>query len=197
MTTLRSFSVSVLAAALFVSALTTRAALPEYKLGEVALEDVITPVTLQVVNPEATDVLRQQVAQQVPSVARQIRSSSADAEAEMRTAIAAARVSFLVSLKKALSDRTPVPADVGTPAYVSTLRDAVNGAPKNLPWARLAPLWVRGESDETSVNTLLQPLREIMAQPIVADLKDVPSTNGATEKKDEKKPEAPRGDRAA
>ena len=175
MTTLRSFSaVSVLAAALFVSALSTRAALPEYKLGDVALEDVVTPVTLQVVNPEATDVLRQKVAQQVPSVARQIRSSSADAEAEIRSAISTARVSFLATLQQALSGRAPVSADVGTPAYAATLRDAANGAPKNLPWARLAPLWVRGASDETIVNALLQPLREVMAQPIVADLKDNP-----------------------
>ncbi len=162
-------AVAVLATVLFSSLAPLRAAFPDYKLGDVATEDVITPVQLRVINPDATDALKEKVAQQVPSIVRQTVPATAEAEADLRAAIASARTSFLAVLKIALNGRTPVVADIDSPAYVAAIRQFGSEAPRYLPLSRLAPLWVRGAADEPLEETLLEPLREVMTQPIVAD----------------------------
>ena len=166
-------AVAVLVTALLVSA-PARAAVPEYRLGDVAAEEVVTPVPLFVVNPDATEALRQMMAQQVPSIVRRTVPSAAEAETELRAAVAAERTDFLAALQVALNGRAPTADDLDTPAFVSTVRDASRDAPKNPPIVLLAPFWVRGASDEAVVESLLQPVREIMAQPIVADKEENP-----------------------
>src|SRR5687767_1531338 len=42
----------------------------DYRLGDVATEDVVTPVPLLVVNPVATEALKQKIAEQIPVVVR-------------------------------------------------------------------------------------------------------------------------------
>jgi hypothetical protein len=172
---LRTFSsVTVLVTALFLSVGLMRAALPDYKLGDVATDDVITPVPLLVVNPDATDALKQKVAQQVPTIVRRIVPSTAEAEAELRASIATAQKNFMAAMTVALNGRSPTAADLDSPAYAATLRDAVRDGPKYMPFARLAPLWVRGTSDAIVVDSLLQPVREVLAQPIVGDTLENP-----------------------
>src|SRR4051812_8652108 len=149
--------------------ITATAAMPDYKVGDAALEDVVTPVRLLVVNPDATDTLKQEVADRVPIVMRRTAPSTAEAEAELRASIAAARIRFLSSLNIALGGRPTTAAEVGSEFYRDTLRKvALDDAP-NLPFAQLAPLWVSGFTDESVIESLLHPLREIMASPIVAE----------------------------
>lgn len=143
------------------------AAVPDYKLGDVATEDVVTPVAFVVVNPEATEALRQKVAAQVPFIVRQTTPSAAEAEAELRTTVANTKKNFLAALQRALGGRVPAEADLSSSAFAATLRDVVRDAAKDLPLDKLAPLWVRGASDETLVESLAQPVRSVMAQPII------------------------------
>lgn len=145
------------------------AAMPDYKAGDVAVEDVITPVRLQVANPEATDTLKREVADRVPVVMRRTAPTTAEVEAELRASIATARIRFLSSLNIALGGRPTTAAEVGSEFYLETLRKVALDSPPNLPLARLAPLWVGGFTDETVIEALLHPLREIMASPIVAE----------------------------
>jgi hypothetical protein len=167
-------AVAVLATVLFSFLAPMRAALPDYKLGDVVTEDVITPVQLRVINPDATDVLKEKVAQQIPTIIRRTVPTSAEAEADLRAAIATARTNFLATLKIALNGRAPVAADVDSPAYVAAIRQVTLEVAKYLPLSRLAPLWVRGAADEPLVENLLEPLRQVMAQPIVADKMENP-----------------------
>ncbi len=148
------------------------AATPDYKLGDIAKEDVITPVGLLVVNPEATEILKQKVSQQVQFIVRQTTPSAGEAEAELRENIAAARRNFLAALQRALNGRPPVEADLDSPAFATTIRDVARESAKDLPLDNLAPLWGRGASDVAFVESLLQPVREVMAQPIVASKTD-------------------------
>ncbi|MBL9189641.1 MAG: hypothetical protein JNK23_19325 [Opitutaceae bacterium] len=143
------------------------AAVPDYKLGDVAAEDVITPVPLLVVNPEATEALRQKVAQQVHLIVRHVPSTTAEAEADLRDKIVKARADFIVALETALGGRRLTEADVQTAAYERTLRAARQKA-RDLPFEKFAPLWVRGEGDEPLVAAMVQAVREVMVQPIVA-----------------------------
>jgi hypothetical protein len=162
-------ALAVLATVWFSSVLPVRAAVPEYKLGEIASEDVITPVQLQVVNPDATEALKEKVAQQVPTIVRHTLPAAAEAEADLRASIATARTNFMAALTTALNGRSPVASDLDSAAYVNTLRQVGRESAKFLPLSRLAPMWVRGTSDEPLVDNLLEPMREVMAQPIVAD----------------------------
>jgi hypothetical protein len=57
--------------------------------------------------------------------------------------------------------------DLDTPAYTNAIRDLVRESPKDFPCDQLACLWIRGMSDESVVESLLQPIRKVMAQPIV------------------------------
>src|SRR5262245_23387916 len=77
-----------------------RAAVADYKLGDVADTDVVTPVPLLVVNPEATEVLKQKASAEVRFVVRHAPDVVKEAEAELREQIAAARRNFMLHLQQ-------------------------------------------------------------------------------------------------
>jgi len=168
MVTIRASSAAVFLAAALLSPLQAAPEAPtDYKLGDLAREDIITPVPLLVVNPAATEALKQKVAQQVQFIIRIRPQGAADAEKELRDNIAAARSKFMSALQRALGGRAPTEADLATPALTDAIRDTARDFPKDLPFDRLASYWVRGASEDFFVEGLLQPLREVMAQPIV------------------------------
>ncbi|HUL54704.1 MAG TPA: hypothetical protein VLT83_14970 [Opitutaceae bacterium] len=167
-------AVIVLGAALLLPRPGARAAVPDYKLGDVAAEDVVTPVRLQVVNPDATDELKKKVALQAPFVVRRTPQSAEDAEQDLRRSVGAARARFLAALRAAMPDRAPSLADLDSPAVKAAIQEAGSEFPKDLPIDKLGPLWTLGGSDEAVVLTLLRPLREVMAQPIVGNKTDNP-----------------------
>jgi len=150
------------------------AAVPHIQLGEVATEDVITPVPLVVVDPEATDALREKVALQSPSIVRYAPQTISEVEAELRATVAAAKTKFMTALD-ALQDHPPTEADIGTAVYTAAVEYTAHSSIKNLPLEQLTALWLRGKSDQPLVDRLLAPIREVMAQPIVGGAKtDLP-----------------------
>jgi hypothetical protein len=158
------------ALALLISALVSHvhsapAAVPEYKLGDVAESDVITPVALQVVNPEATETLKQKVAQEVRLVVRHAPQLLVEAEVDLRETLAKARRNFMTNVQQ---------SDFESPDFARVVRQIASSSPKDLPFDTLAPLWVRGQSDAAIIDGLLQPLREVMVQPIVNNKTDPP-----------------------
>lgn len=162
-------AITVLVAALILPLHSGHAAPPDYRLGDVAKEDVITPVRLFVMNPDATDALKQKVALQVPIVVRRTPESADEAEQDLRQSIATARTKFMAALQGALHDRAPNVADLDLPAGTSAIQEVGRESPQDLPIDKLAPLWVLGASDGPFVENLLRPLREVMAQPIVGN----------------------------
>jgi len=154
--------------------LPAQATTPDYKLGDVALDDVITPVPLLVVDLEATDALKQKLAQEILFVVRHVPQASRASEVRLRASLAAARTRFIALLQEGLQGRAPNERDAGSPVYVETLAALATESPKNLPLGVLAPLWIRGQSDEPVVEALLQPVRDVMAQPIVGSKTESP-----------------------
>jgi hypothetical protein len=173
--TSRIFPAAVLTAALLIADAFLCAAVPDYKLGDIAEEDVITPVALVVPHPEATDALKQNVAQQAPSIVRFTPHSAAAAETELRAAVNSAHVKFMTALQAALQDRAPGESDIGTPPFIAAIEYVLKDSASNLPLHELVPFWLRRESDEPLVEKLLKPVREAMADPIISDSEaDVP-----------------------
>ncbi len=151
-----------------------QSAAADYKLGDVATEDVVTPVPLVVVNPDATDVLKQKVAQQVHFIIRFTPHSAAEAEAELRGSIAKARTVFLTALQRELYGRFPDDSDLDTPEFAQAIRDVARQSPKDLPLEQLATLWVQGLNDEPLVEWLVVPVRQTMAHAIVGSKMESP-----------------------
>ncbi len=144
----------------------------DYQLGEVAREDIVAPVAFRVVNPEATAALRQRVAQEVRFVLRHTPEAAAEAERELRTRVETARTRFRELLTAALGGRTPRAADAGTMPYSRVLSRLAREEGRGLPLDTLAPRWLGGEADETLLAEWLRPLRDVMAQPILASRVD-------------------------
>ncbi len=157
---------------LLLSAATAQPGAVEYKLGDVAAEDVITPIPLLVVNPEATEALRQKIAQQVLFVVRHTPQAATEAERELQERITQARAIFATAMQQELGGRLPRAVDLGTAPYSRVVAQLARDSLKGLPLEQLAPPWLRFESDEPLVRSMLQPLREVMAQPIVATKTD-------------------------
>jgi len=170
MTMLRpSSAIGLLATVLLFSAPPARAVVPDYKLGDVAAEDVVTPVRLQVLNPEATEALKERIAREVPYVVLRTGTSAAEAERELRASVDETRAAYLAACKSMLARRTPASGVVESDPFASITRDFAHTAPKNFPLTRFAEMWQRGGGDESLVNGMVLALREVMGQTIVND----------------------------
>src|SRR5688500_4607028 len=125
------------------------AAVPDYKLGDVAEADVVTPVPLVVINPEATEALKKKVAEEIRFVVRHAPQTLAAIENELRESIAAARRDFMTSVQQ---------ADLASANFSRVIGVISASSPKDMPFEKLAPLWARGQPDEPVVASLLQPI---------------------------------------
>ena len=76
---------------------------PDYKEGDTAKEDIITPVPLVVIDPEATETLKRKEASRVPVICRYYTNAAAEAERELLSAIAATRSNFLQNVAAAFN----------------------------------------------------------------------------------------------
>lgn len=164
MATFRARAQAAVLAALILSLPLVQGAPPDYRLGDVAREDVVTPVPLLVVNPDATEALKQKVSQEVRLIVRFSRQSYTEAEAELRASVAAARKMFLTNLQREDLE----------PPHTRIIAEIARQAPKDLPLEKLASIWAKGGNDDAFVESLLQPVREVMAQPIIGSKTDSP-----------------------
>src|SRR6266496_1643116 len=73
--------------------------IPNYKAGESAAVEVVSPVHLIVIDHERTEKLRQQEAQRDPGIFRFDPEAVDRAEAALRAALAAGREEFLTALE--------------------------------------------------------------------------------------------------
>ena len=166
MVTVRAFTPqAALLAAFLVVLPIAQSAVPDYKLGDVAAADVITPVPLVVLNPEATEILKQKVAEQVHLIVIHNAGVIAESEAALREKVASARILFMSALRR---------EDLDAPPYTRVIQEASRRAPKDFPFDQFAPLWVRGQPDEAVIGRLVQSLKDAMAQPIVRIKNDTP-----------------------
>lgn len=146
-----------------------QARLPEYKLGDIASEDVITPVPLVVPNTEGTEALRKRVASEVQLVVRWVTQTGAEVEAELRDAVAAVRANFESRFQFALG-RAPRTEDVLTPVYAAVVASIAADSSIGFPVEKFARVWAIAQNDEILLEELLKPLRQAMKQPIVAQI---------------------------
>jgi 7TM-HD extracellular protein len=144
---------------------------PDYKIGDRAREDVITPIRLVVVDTDATDKLKEREAQRVPVIYRYYPRALEEADSAFRATFANTRTNFLESLDSTwraqgaehLQDR-PVE---DFHRFVSSFQKQNLLFPVD---TNLAARWAAGTSDEEFVSGLSLKLRETMKSFIRSDV---------------------------
>ena len=156
-----------LAAALVLPGI-LRAEIPAYKLGDVATQEVVTPVALTVINPESTQALRDKEARRTPPIIRFRAQSSDEAEAALHAAFISARTNFNTAFDRVTNSEPSgehASEDVLLLRAVEITRRRTNRFPL---LDELAPVWARNGSDATAQNGLVEILRKAMSQPIIS-----------------------------
>ena len=164
-------SLAALALAALLPALppAARADLPDYRIGDIVREDIFTPTaSLQHRSTPDTSTETQPRGQRLYAVRFNPKSPD-EAEVSLRAAIIMARYHFLRVFQEQLDGRKPTEADLGSPAYTRTLAEIARNVPAHFPFDHLTPLWVAGQSEETLILTLAQPIRQAMANIILDD----------------------------
>ncbi|MBE7539887.1 MAG: hypothetical protein HS122_15940 [Opitutaceae bacterium] len=167
-----AFRPAALLSALLFAYFTASATVPLYKLGDVADQDVITPVALTVVDPVATGKLKEKLAQEVLPILRFNPGKAEELEQRLRQELETAKGNFLTTLRHALNGQPATDLAATSPAYVTAVRIVSAESPASLPLPRFAPIWLKGGSDHLLIAGILQPLKEVMLQPIVASKTD-------------------------
>jgi hypothetical protein len=138
----------------------------DYKVGDTAREDIITPVPMVVIDPEATEALKKKEASRVPVICAYYTNALDEALHDLDAGITSTRSNFLRSAAAAFK-RTPLnEAEVDSEQFlrfVSAFQARHRGFPVS---TNLAQLWARGESEPSLAPALAEELRQAMAFPL-------------------------------
>lgn len=138
----------------------------EYRLDDTLLEDIIAPVALTVVNPDATEALKLKESVRVPIIVRFDPTAVHTVERELREVFAYNRSNFLNSVEASFGQRRLNETSVVGPEF-QTLIEEFNRKHKTFPLSGdLAAVWARGESGLVEQAALFARVREIMERPI-------------------------------
>lgn len=138
----------------------------EYQIGDRAKEDIIATAHLTVVNPDATDALKQKEMLRVPVVIRFYTNAVDDAEAQFRQSFMRSHDNFLDALEKTFGMRVVSAEDIASDKFQS-LVTSFQRKNKLFPVnAKLAALWGSGDTGENYETPFVGALRQGMAVPI-------------------------------
>jgi hypothetical protein len=141
---------------------------PDYRVGEVATQAVVTPFPLVVVDPEKTAVLRAKEAGKVQVLCRYYTNAPDMAEADLRELFLQTRTNFLQRMQGSFKRARLDEATVASPRFA---RFVENFQRQNrlLPvTTNLAALWAQRQSDRVLQASLAAALRETTSRPIRA-----------------------------
>jgi len=143
--------------------------IPQYKVGDTAVVDILTPVHLIVIDHARTEQLRQQEAQRTPAIYWFYPDEIDEAEANLRSAIDSRRENFLNLLEASYARRNLNDVAVALPRFqrlVGSFQKQSNAFPVS---ASLAEVWALGASDDYIRTNLAGKLRQAMEHHIEAD----------------------------
>lgn len=150
-------------------ALAAQANVPTYKLGDVATEDVATPVALTVINPANTEALQRKEAQKIPPVVRFRSQTAEEAEAALRAAFTNVRTNFMDVLYRTMKDKPDKARAIDGPAFKRAVETTRRSSDRFPLLNQLAPVWARDESDAAIQAELAAKLRAVMSRPIIPE----------------------------
>lgn len=136
-------------------------ALLEYRVGDQAEVDIVTPVALVVFDPVRTESLRKAEAQRVNPIFRHFPLVSTLSERRLQSAFTSAQTRFTDGLEKLIGHPLPLlNAEFDRPQYaefVKAFSEQNSGFPIT---PQLAELWALGDDGEIALNRQLARLRQ-------------------------------------
>lgn len=161
-------------ACLFVATLLVLNSLPasgalEYQLGDEAQEDIVTPVSLAVLDSEATEALKQKESRRVPVVYRFYPHALDEVEAAFHSTFVRTRSNFVDVVRARFSKDSLSADETESKDFQRLLRDFQQQNLLFPPSPQLARIWARGESDDEIEAPLIERLRDSMKAYVRAD----------------------------
>ena len=140
--------------------------LADYKVGDKVTQDILTPVPLKVIDPQATEELKLKEEMRTPVILRFDPTASERAEVALRDAFALQRGNFLNAVEAAYNRRK-----LGDAAFTNSKfqRLLVNYNKKNKSFTlttNLAELWAKGDPGRVVQAALIARVQEAMEHPI-------------------------------
>jgi len=144
---------------------------PDYRVGDKAAADIVTPLPLLVFDPARTELLRKAEAQKVPPIFRFNPDAARQSEEELRRAFAALRGRFLNGLQDRFDHPPPLLiSEVAQPRFREFLK-AFQQENSNAPWRpELAELWALGDPGDVVLDALLKKLRRCAGRFVRSDV---------------------------
>jgi membrane-associated HD superfamily phosphohydrolase len=140
--------------------------LAEYRVGDKVEENIITPVPLMVVDPTATEALKEKESQRIPVIFRFDKTAADVVETEIRETFSLARSNF-VRLMHSSFHHTRLEEDQLETKQFNKLIASFKKQNKAFPLSRLlAEDWALGSDGLAAQITLLARVRQVMEQPI-------------------------------
>ena len=143
--------------------------LAEYRVGDKLVEDIATPVPLMVVDPAATEALKDKESQRIPVIFRFDKTAATLVEADMRETFSLAQSNF-VRLMHSSFHHTKLEEDQLDSEQFGKLVESFKKQNKAFPLTRmLAEDWALGSDGTGAQVTLFTRVRAAMEQPIRYD----------------------------
>ncbi len=140
--------------------------LADYRAGDIVAEDIVTPVSLMVLDPVATAALKKKEAGRIPVIVRLNAGAAAAVESEIRARFATARSNFMMLQEKKSYQARLTDAEISSTKFqnlVAAFKERYRGFPLSDP---LAAEWARGNDGHAMQDALVAHVRVVMEQPI-------------------------------
>ena len=149
---------------LAVTALLSAATLSakEFQLGERADHDVLAPVAMDVINPAATEALKEKESQRVPAIYRFYPNAQNEVQAAFRSTFERTHSNFVEAVETRFGSRTLSAEDVVSNDFNRFLAQFQKQNILFPVGAALARTWAKGESDDEVEFALASRLRDAM-----------------------------------
>ncbi len=164
----QSFWLACGCALIFISVLHAKD-IAAYRIGDTADDDIVTPVTLDVIDANATAALKSSEALKTPAIFRSYPGMASAVENEFLAAFASAHSNFTAAVKDTFHQRVIDDKTIALPDF-GYLITAFNVKNKGFPvTAELAAAWARGDSGLAIQNRLLDSLVQMTSLPARPD----------------------------
>jgi len=140
--------------------------IPQYRLGDMVIEDITTPVPLKVVDPDATEALKQQEMMRVPAIFRFHPGTADDVDNNLRAAFDLARSNFLAKVEANFGRSKLQDAGLASPRFRQLLTSFQKTNMAFPVRMELAELWARGDSGSVILTPVAARVREVMERHI-------------------------------
>lgn len=143
--------------------------LAEYRIGDTVLEDIVAPMPLMVVDPEATAALKDKEATRIPVVFRLDKTVAALVELEMRETFSVARSNFVQLMHSSFHHTKLEEYQLDTEQFAK-LQASFRKRDQNFPLTTaLAEEWALGREGFAQHLSVLTRVQQAMQQPIRVD----------------------------